>query len=184
MWDDNCHKDHFNWDYELAHCTDEPYIQLYRQLRVSSFLGCAHGDDFWDSQHGQKLAVGQLTAAIGHVVARKSPQNTSPCRISSEAPTQVGGILVRLRVAASRCSTCCVEFISPLATFFFFRLVFRRLALAKKLDDRPGARFFAGSQRPEALRRSLGASVPRGHTDSPVWGHPRGYSHFAHLLPL
>ena len=73
MWDDNCHKDHFNWDYELAHCTDEPYIQLYRQLRVSSFLGCAHGDDFWDPQHGQKLAVGQLTAAIGHVVARKSP---------------------------------------------------------------------------------------------------------------
>ena len=73
MWDENCEKDHFDWDYELAHCTDEPYVHLYRQLRPSSFLGNAHGDDFWDPQHAQKLAVGQLTAAIGHLVIRKFP---------------------------------------------------------------------------------------------------------------
>ena len=31
-------------------------------------LGFNHGDDFWDPQHGQKLAVGSLVAAIGHIV--------------------------------------------------------------------------------------------------------------------
>ena len=75
MWDADCHKDNFSWEHEAEHCLDEPYVALYGQLRVASHLGFRHGDDFWDPQHNQKLSVGQLVAAIGHVVQDKYPQH-------------------------------------------------------------------------------------------------------------
>lgn len=73
LWDGTCHKDHFNWDYELEHWDDAPYVQFQGMLRQPSFLGNCHGDIWWEPQHVQKLGVGQMTAALGHVVAAKQP---------------------------------------------------------------------------------------------------------------
>eukprot|EP01079_Euglenida_sp_SAG-EU17-18_P001365 gene1366-2749_t len=72
--DDQCHKDDFNWDRELLHALDPSYVRHYGQRRPSSFLGNCHGEAFWDPQHGQKLATGQMSACLGHVVAVKFPQ--------------------------------------------------------------------------------------------------------------
>ena len=73
MWDERCHKDDFSFDFEADHCLDPAYVHQDGCHRPASFLGFCHGDDFWDPQHGQKLAVGQTTAAIGHLVAVKHP---------------------------------------------------------------------------------------------------------------